>query len=219
MNSKGEAPKQVEEAIVVPHGNVVRANGKPDFDYIRRLYAAVGARLIAEERWVSPYALADWHRVFTPIESQMWSLIRSQPVPFYPQFPAGGYFIDFANPRLKIGIECDSRGWHEWRADLDEIRARDLYELGWLIFGFSGRACMRLPQLPPIIDMARRWREAGHGKPLPTSKFGRVPPGWQDRYGGEEEVDMAQTSTFEWFGPSLVEYVLDEEQREERIDD
>jgi very-short-patch-repair endonuclease len=202
----------------VPPGNIKRADGRPDFDYLRRLYAAIGSDLVGSERWLDPY-FADWPSIFTPIESQMWTLIRSQGVPFYPQYPVGGYFIDFANPRLKIGIECDSRGWHERRADLDLIRTQDLYDLGWLVFGFSGRACMRLPALPRLDEIASRWRASGHGKPLPTTRFDRVPPGWQDRYEGEFEVDMAQTSTFEWFGSSLVELVWEEERREMFPDD
>jgi hypothetical protein len=209
--------RDIAEFVAIPPGNIRRSDGRPDFDYLRRLYAVMTPHLLMD-RWVDPY-FVDWPSIFTPIESQMWTLIRSQPVPFYPQYPVGGYFIDFANPRLKVGIECDSRGWHERRADLDEMRARDLYQLGWLVFGFSGRACMRLPELPPLARMAERWRAAGHGEPLPTTKFDRVPVGWQDRYDGESEVDLASKSTFEWFGPCLVEYVWEEERREQGFDE
>ena len=201
----------------IPPGDVRRSDGRPDFDYIRRLYAVITPSLLSE-RWMDTH-FASWQSIFTPIETQMWTLIRSQSTPFYPQFPFGGYLIDFANPRLKIGIECDSRSWHERRADLDEIRARDLYELGWLVFGFSGRACMRIPELPPLAEMAVRWRAEGHGKPLPTTQFGQVPRGWQERSEGDFEVDMASTSTFEWLGSSLVDYVLEEERREAGFDE
>lgn len=36
---------------------------------------------------------------------------------------------------------------------------------------------------------------------------------------GEYEVDMATMSTFEWLGVSLVEYVLEEERREEGLEE
>ncbi|HEX4334111.1 MAG TPA: DUF559 domain-containing protein [Usitatibacter sp.] len=112
--------------VPIPSGNLRRSDGRPNFDHIRRIYAAMAPQLLSD-RWVDPY-FADWPTILTPIELQMWSLIRSQPVPFYPQYPVGGYFIDFANPREKIGIECDSRAWHEWRADLD----------GFLVIGTDG---------------------------------------------------------------------------------
>jgi hypothetical protein len=204
---------------IIPDGDLRRADGRINFDYVKRLYQAVTPELLLHERWIDPH-FARWESIMTPIEMQMWSLIRSQRVPFYPQYPVGGYFLDFGNPRLKIGIECDSRGWHAARADLDEIRLKDLYDLGWLVFGFSGRACTRLPELPPILDMAAQWRAAGHGKPLPATAFYKLPRAtrqqpWVDDY----DVDSAQQSTFEWFGSSLAWYMWEEEQRESGFED
>jgi hypothetical protein len=197
----------------LPHGNIRRSDGRPDFDYLRRLYAVMTPELVASERWVDVNFI-QWLSVLTPIEQQMWSLIRSQQVPFYPQYPVGGYFLDFANPRLKIGIECDSRSWHDRRADLDELRARDLYELGWLVFGFSGRACMRLPGLPPVWEMAAQWRAEGHGEPLPGTRFSELPRRAKGDWPDDAEIDLAQFSTFEWFGPALYQVVWAEEDAE-----
>jgi very-short-patch-repair endonuclease len=43
----------------------------------------------------------------------------------YPQFPVGPYFLDFADPVKKLGIEVDSRRYHEDRAK-DRLREQHL---------------------------------------------------------------------------------------------
>ncbi len=84
---------------------------------------------------IDPY-FVDWIMEFSPIESDAWQAIRGRGVPLYPQFPVFNYFVDFANPYLRIGLELDGKDWH----DQDKDRARDqmLAEFGWRIFRVPG---------------------------------------------------------------------------------
>jgi hypothetical protein len=96
------------------------------------------------KRWVDPYCAIPFHLYYTPIEEMAWMAIRSfGHVPMYPQYPVLGYFIDFANPFLKIGIECDGAMYH---TDKEKDRRRDakLYDQGWLIFRISGSDCYKV---------------------------------------------------------------------------
>ncbi|MGK5049507.1 endonuclease domain-containing protein [Janthinobacterium sp. GB4P2] len=78
---------------------------------------------------------------FSPIESNVWGDIRGLGLPFYPQVPALNYFLDFANPFLKIGIECDGKAWHD--SEKDRVRDSHLADAGWMIFRLEGHECMR----------------------------------------------------------------------------
>lgn len=83
---------------------------------------------------ISPYSLGiDWMGIFTPIEDNVWSEIRYLGLPLYPQFPVGNYFIDFADPVRKIGIEVDSVQWHK-NHQKDQEREINLKKMGWDIY-------------------------------------------------------------------------------------
>lgn len=132
----------------------VKSNGRVDFSLVRRAYEAMTPELMAAERWIDPY-FVDWTPAFTPIESAMWSLIRSQEHPFYPQFPVGRFFVDFGDPHRRIAIECDGRQWHSSAEaqERDYARDRALLDLGWKVVRFSGRACVKLPYLPDLASI------------------------------------------------------------------
>ena len=110
---------------------------------IRRIYAKVLPRWMEEykrtgRQFHDPY-LMDWQ--FSPIERDVWCDIRCAGVPFYPQLPALNYFLDFANPFLKIGIECDGKQWHN--AERDAARDARLSAEGWQIYRIPGHECRR----------------------------------------------------------------------------
>jgi very-short-patch-repair endonuclease len=81
----------------------------------------------------------DWVRLFSPIESNVWNEIRCSGIPLFPQFPACGYFLDFANPIVKIAIECDGAAYHDVNKDF--VRDTNLIADGWMIFRVTGREC------------------------------------------------------------------------------
>jgi len=115
-----------------------RARGTPSvWNVIRDGYEFyLPSILEAAERGgcISPYFF-DWK--FTPIEMYAWQDIRGTGIPMYPQVPVGRYFIDFADPFLKIGVELDGKDFHD-RAK-DEARDEDLWSQGWRIFRIPGR--------------------------------------------------------------------------------
>jgi very-short-patch-repair endonuclease len=96
-----------------------------------------------------PY-VKNWVAEFTPIEMAVWQDIRSCGLPFYPQIPACGYFLDFANPFLKIAIECDGAEFHDYAKD--SIRDKKLEENGWIVFRISGSKCKRILPDPFYCD-------------------------------------------------------------------
>lgn len=84
-----------------------------------------------------PYSFYDWDLVFTRIEWNVWSDIRYLGLPFYPQFPVGKYFIDFADPENKIAIEADGKDWHN--TERDRIRDQELNKLNWKVIRLPGK--------------------------------------------------------------------------------
>ena len=88
------------------------------------------------DRWVAPY-FVDWD--FSPAEYAAWSALRcsSHIAPLYPQVPVFNWFVDFGNPRRRIGLEVDGEKWHTPAKD----RERDLQLWGqdWRIFRVPAR--------------------------------------------------------------------------------
>jgi hypothetical protein len=121
----------------------VTGDWKQQFSAIRhnyRLYAAAVER--GEESWgypCDPSMIAPWPALFTPIEAAVWSDIRYYGAPFWPQFPAGRFMLDFADPVRRIGLECDGAAFHDARKD--HARDGELEELGWQIYRAPGRDC------------------------------------------------------------------------------
>lgn len=85
-------------------------------------------------RAVSPYSLGiDWIEKFSPIEDYVWGSIRYLGIPLYPQYPVGPFFLDFADPFKKIGIEVDSVKWHQDK-DADRSRQQKIEAMGWKVY-------------------------------------------------------------------------------------
>lgn len=122
------------------------------WDILRRAYALqlpeiMEQRALGKRARTNPYFL-DWD--FTPIEYSAWAAIRGFGLPFYPQFPAQGYFLDFADPYFKIGVELDGKQYHDAQRD----RARDevLWRVGWRMFRIPGRITLPLKLHGERID-------------------------------------------------------------------
>lgn len=130
-----------------------------DFDKfleIRRIYAHVLPKWMAAYKETGrqmhdPY-LMDWE--FTPIEYSVWQDIRCAGLPFFPQMPVLNYFLDFGNPFLKIGIECDGKQWHD--KERDAIRDARLSAEGWEIYRIPGHECKRTVSVEDFGDQSER---------------------------------------------------------------
>jgi len=92
---------------------------------------------------IDPYAWDEGRGIirFTPIEQAIWNDIRTTDIVMYPQFPACGFFLDFANPRAKVAIECDGRAYHD--KEKDAARDGALAHSGWTIYRITGSDCVK----------------------------------------------------------------------------
>lgn len=113
------------------------------FDAIRHNYQIYERAVLAGiANWGyprDPYIIADWDPILTKIERVMWDEIRSEGLPFWPQFPVGKFMVDFADPMKKIAIECDGAEFHD--PDKDARRDVELLSAGWKTFRIQGREC------------------------------------------------------------------------------
>lgn len=150
MNNHGafKTPIQLlEEAfVIVPGVALERLSGDEQGwdgrNKICRLYEAYGRLVdVGARSWMrgDPYELGDWVKIFTPIENSAWGAIRDRGLPMWPQFPVGGYFLDFGNPVAKVALECDGRDFHN--AVDDAERDMKLRALGWKTYRAPGWVC------------------------------------------------------------------------------
>jgi very-short-patch-repair endonuclease len=110
---------------------------------IREIYRTSMSSIISNYPHCDPY-LVDWSEIFTPIESNVWSDIRDLGLPMYPQFPVGPYFLDFADPVKKLGIEVDGQRYHQ-NQERENAREQALKQQGWTIIRIEGRDTYKKP--------------------------------------------------------------------------
>lgn len=92
-----------------------------------------------------------WHEMFSPIEADTWNMIRSLGVTLYPQVPVLGYFLDFANPYIRVALEVDGREWHQ-DVERDRIRDTNIGGLGWHVYRCTGSEVKRYREDPFLTD-------------------------------------------------------------------
>jgi very-short-patch-repair endonuclease len=136
-----------------------------------------------------PYAWDRWISM-TPIEAWLWGDIRDANAVFYPQYPVGRFFVDFANPRAKVAIECDGKAYHQ-DVQKDMARQEQIEEMGWRVYRISGRQCM--------TDFDDETREYGYAR-LFIEKIAR-------RH-GLKRVNSAAVSPFMDHQIKLIEHLL-----------
>jgi len=150
MIDSGEWPRRA------PWAKFVDAIENPSCDWERFKALREFYKLMNTNEWI-PYPV-DWMRVFTPIERDVWGDMRSAGIFMWPQYPAGRYFLDFADPKLRIAIECDGKDWHDEEADMS--RDAELRALGWTVYRVPGSACKRT--ITPDFD-ALEYSESTEG--------------------------------------------------------
>lgn len=119
-----------------------------DWNRLRAHYESAHAEIMAEEKneWaIDPYAWEGGKMQMTPIEVSLWHEIRGCNMVVYPQYPVGRFFVDFANPKAKVAIECDGKAWHEDKAK-DAARDAVLESMGWIVYRISGSDCNKLDE-------------------------------------------------------------------------
>jgi very-short-patch-repair endonuclease len=114
-----------------------------DWTRIRAFYRENDAEILKEERcdWgIDAYAWDNGMLDMTPIERWLWHDIRGCNAIFYPQYPVGRYFVDFANPKAKVAIECDGHAYHLDK-EKDRLRDAELEAMGWTVYRITGSDC------------------------------------------------------------------------------
>jgi very-short-patch-repair endonuclease len=76
----------------------------------------------------------------TDIEERMSHALKRAGIHYVREFRVGLFFIDFAIPDFKIGIECDGSRWHDLHPERDSRRDASLMRWGWSIYRFDGDA-------------------------------------------------------------------------------
>jgi very-short-patch-repair endonuclease len=111
---------------------------------IRRFYELMHSAIMdepANEWGIDPYG---WEQdagiSLTPIEAWLWWDIRALDLVLYPQYPVGRFFVDFANPKAKVAIECDGEQFHQDK-EKDAKRDAKLRLMGWTVYRISGKDC------------------------------------------------------------------------------
>ena len=134
-----EAFRQIEIQSVDRSNNRQNTDLSDQFRLFEEAYRIATPQILLRHPYrVDPYFLK-WEDFFSPIESVAWGSIRTFGVPLYPQYPAMGFFLDFANPAVKVALEMDGKEWHNKEKDL--ARDKKLYSAGWRVFRVPGREC------------------------------------------------------------------------------
>jgi len=130
------------------------------FPIIKKYYKYIEADILkarSNGNSYCPYGL-DFFRFATPIETELWHYIRCHGLPFLPEYPVLNYFIDFADPYLKIGIEADGKQWHD--KEKDSMRDNELKKIGWKIYRIEGSKILKsFDGLPNADDLQIEWDE------------------------------------------------------------
>lgn len=127
---------------------------------------------ISEWERGDPYAMADWARIFSPIEYDAWCEIRAYGLPLWPQLPVGKFFADFGNPVHKVILECDGKAFHN--AIDDAERDFILRRMGWRVFRVTGAQCYKTRTWDSEVALLDKGEE--------------VPSGYQEKYERETIV-------------------------------
>lgn len=114
-----------------------------NWQQIREFYKLAEPEIMAEKsnEWgLDPYFWDAGLVRMTPIEAWLWHDIRAVDLVLYPQYPVAGFFVDFANPKAKVAIECDGAAYHGDKAK-DAARDATLRACGWSVYRISGKDC------------------------------------------------------------------------------
>lgn len=108
---------------------------------IREAYQRCKTRIEASPRpTVHPYEIFPWQ--FSKAEDCFWHEVRCSWLPLYPEYPILNYFVDFANPNLKLAVEIDGKEWHQGNEAKDAERQRRIEAEGWKVERLAASSCM-----------------------------------------------------------------------------
>jgi very-short-patch-repair endonuclease len=113
---------------------------------------------------------ARMRQLFSTLEQDLYRTILGLNIPyaFYAQYTAGPgqqYQLDGAFPQLKLGVEADSRTFHNSPEKIADDRRRDmeLASQGWTVLRFTEEAIRQRPQdvSQVVIQILKKLAQAG----------------------------------------------------------
>lgn len=113
------------------------SNWKEGYRLIKKFYILNEPEILKHQKrnFFKVYATPIW-KFMNEVEQHFYVQCMSIGGPaLYPLYFAHGYYLDFAIPYLKIGIEIDGKAFHD--AEKDAKRDGDLTEFGWSIIRIS----------------------------------------------------------------------------------
>ena len=111
--------------------------------------------------------------LFSKLEQSLYSTLINinLPFPLYAQYQSGSglqYQIDAAYPSIKLGVEADSKTFHDSPEKIASDKQRDtnLAGQGWTILRFTEEEIMQQPQeiVSVVMQIARQLAGAGGGQ-------------------------------------------------------
>ncbi len=80
----------------------------------------------------------------TKIEKLIKNKLVKRKIPFKVQYKVLSYWLDFAFPEIRLGVECDGKRWHSTKEQLakDWKRDKKLAKNGWTIIRFDEEQIM-----------------------------------------------------------------------------
>lgn len=123
--------------------DIPKEDWKSAYSVIKRFYIAAGSDIVSQKKrlYFKAYNTPIW-KFMNEVEQDFYQQLRSiGGLSLYPLYFVHGFFIDFANPFLKIGVEIDGKQFH----DTDKDRERDeiLDSDGWVIFRISAKDVLK----------------------------------------------------------------------------
>ena len=99
-----------------------------------------------------------WPAFFVAEEAALWAELKRQGLHFYPHYPVGRFFADFAHPRAKLAIDCGGSAFRRDWAEDSERRAH-LLNRGWTSWSISTHDCLSQPEAAEESGLAQfGWR-------------------------------------------------------------
>ena len=106
---------------------------------LHRLQVSAG---VSDWDFGSPYDIADWAAVLTPVEFGAWQDIRSAGLPLWPRLSVGDLVVSFGHPAARVALLCGAVPVHtdHWLA-----------QTGWRVFRASDSQCTRVMDSPADV--------------------------------------------------------------------
>lgn len=107
---------------------------------LRKQYESYADEIVRLQR-TDIYSLwpYNWLEYLSPIERNFFCWMRDHNIRgYWPQYPCGPYFMDFASPSRMMCVELDGIEWHQDK-EKDRVREEYIRSQGYKVIRLNGR--------------------------------------------------------------------------------